>query len=77
LEFSLNDVFWAALVLAMLPLVSRIIRQKTTIFRKIFLPSSIIAGVTAAAMIFWIAFGLIAFGRQDGAVSVHAPPEAG
>jgi glutamate:Na+ symporter, ESS family len=47
LEFSLNDVFWAALVLAMLLLVSRIIRQKTAIFRKIFLPSSIIAGVLA------------------------------
>jgi glutamate:Na+ symporter, ESS family len=47
LEFSLNDVFWAGLVLAMLLLVSRMIRQRATFFRKVFLPSSIIAGALA------------------------------
>jgi glutamate:Na+ symporter, ESS family len=46
-EFSLNDVFWAGIVLAILLLVSRMIRQNTTVFRKIFLPSSIIAGAIA------------------------------
>jgi glutamate:Na+ symporter, ESS family len=46
-EFSLNAIFWAGIVLAVLLLVSRIIRQKTTIFRRIFLPSSIIAGSLA------------------------------
>jgi glutamate:Na+ symporter, ESS family len=46
-DFSLNDVFWAAIVLAILLLTSRIIRQNTTVFRRIFLPSSIIAGAIA------------------------------
>jgi glutamate:Na+ symporter, ESS family len=46
-EFSLNDVFWAGIVLAALLLISRVIRQNTTVFRKIFLPSSILAGAIA------------------------------
>jgi glutamate:Na+ symporter, ESS family len=46
-EFSLNAIFWAGIVLAVLLLVSRMIRQKTTIFRRIFLPSSIVAGSLA------------------------------
>jgi glutamate:Na+ symporter, ESS family len=46
-EFTLGDVFWAGIVLAVLLLVSRAIRQNTTVFRKIFLPSSIIAGAIA------------------------------
>jgi glutamate:Na+ symporter, ESS family len=45
--FSLNDVFWAGIVLAILLLLSRVIRQNTTVFRGIFLPSSIIAGSIA------------------------------
>jgi glutamate:Na+ symporter, ESS family len=50
LEFSLHDVFWAGIVLAVLLLISRIIRQNTTVFRKIFLPSSIIAGTIALVL---------------------------
>jgi glutamate:Na+ symporter, ESS family len=37
--------FWAVLFLALLLVVSRVIRQTTTVFRRIFLPSSVIAGV--------------------------------
>jgi Na+/glutamate symporter len=49
-EFSLHDVFWAGIVLAVLPLISRMIRQNTTVFRKVFLPSSIIAGTIALVL---------------------------
>ncbi len=39
-----DDVFWALVVLAFLLLVARILRQRTVVFRRIFLPSSLIAG---------------------------------
>jgi glutamate:Na+ symporter, ESS family len=47
MAFSLGDVFWAGIILAVLLLVSRMIRQNTSVFRRIFLPSSIIAGALA------------------------------
>jgi len=46
-DFTLHDVFWAGIVLAVLLLLSRIVRQNTTLFRKVFLPSSIVAGTVA------------------------------
>jgi glutamate:Na+ symporter, ESS family len=39
-----DDVFWAIILLALLLVAARIIRQRTRIFRRIFLPSSLIAG---------------------------------
>lgn len=42
---TVEDVFWAVLLLALLLVVSRIVRQRTVIFRRFFVPSSIIAGV--------------------------------
>jgi glutamate:Na+ symporter, ESS family len=42
---TVANVFWAVLILGLLLVVSRVIRQKTTVFRRIFLPSSVIAGV--------------------------------
>jgi glutamate:Na+ symporter, ESS family len=50
MQFSLAQVFWAGILLAILLLASRIIRQNTTVFRRIFLPSSIIAGALALAL---------------------------
>jgi glutamate:Na+ symporter, ESS family len=46
-QFTLHEVFWAWVILGMLLIVSRFIRQNTAVFRKIFLPSSIIAGTIA------------------------------
>jgi glutamate:Na+ symporter, ESS family len=39
-----DDVFWAIILLALLLIVARIIRQRTRIFRKFFIPSSLVAG---------------------------------
>lgn len=44
MEFSLHAVFWAGVLLAGLLLISQVIRQNTPVFRRIFLPSAIIAG---------------------------------
>jgi len=41
---TVEEVFWSVLVLALLLLVARIIRQRTRIFRRYFIPSSLIAG---------------------------------
>lgn len=48
--FTLQQVFWAWLLLAALLILSRFIRQNTTVFRRIFLPSSILAGAIALAL---------------------------
>lgn len=45
--FKLIDVFWAYILLAILVLVGRFIRQRVQIVRALFLPSSIVAGVLA------------------------------
>jgi glutamate:Na+ symporter, ESS family len=44
---TVADVFWAVMIIGMLLVLSRIVRQTTTVFRRIFLPSSIIAGALA------------------------------
>jgi glutamate:Na+ symporter, ESS family len=41
---TVDDVFWALVLLALLLIVARVIRQRTAVFRRIFLPSSLIAG---------------------------------
>lgn len=47
MTFSLAEVFWASIVLALFLVAGRFVRQKTTLFRRIFLPSSILAGTAA------------------------------
>ncbi len=47
MTFSLAEVFWAAIILALLLVAGRFVRQKTTLFQRIFLPSSILAGTAA------------------------------
>jgi glutamate:Na+ symporter, ESS family len=49
-DFSLPDVFWAWVVLAVLLIASRFVRQNTVLFRRIFLPSSIVAGAVALVL---------------------------
>jgi glutamate:Na+ symporter, ESS family len=39
-----DDVFWAIILLALLLIAARIIRQRTRVFRRFFIPSSLIAG---------------------------------
>ena len=46
-SFTLSQIFWAAIVLALLLIVSRFVRQHTALFRRLFLPSSILAGTAA------------------------------
>ena len=41
---SVEEVFWAVLLLALLLIAARILRQRTRIFRRYFIPSSLIAG---------------------------------
>jgi len=41
---SVEAVFWAVLLLALLIIAARIVRQRTRIFRRYFVPSSLIAG---------------------------------
>jgi hypothetical protein len=48
--FSLEELFWAWVVLGLLLIVSRFIRQHTILFRRIFLPSSMIAGGLALVL---------------------------
>lgn len=45
--FKLIDVFWAYILLSILILVGRFIRQRVQLVRSLFLPSSIVAGVLA------------------------------
>ncbi|MFA9478793.1 sodium/glutamate symporter [Phycisphaerales bacterium AB-hyl4] len=47
---SMQDVFWAFVLLGMLLIVSRLIRQNVGVLRRIFLPSSIIAGALALVL---------------------------
>ena len=41
---SMQDAFWATVILGILLIVSRLIRQNVRLFRALFLPSSLIAG---------------------------------
>lgn len=45
--FKLITVFWAFILIAVLILVGRIIRQRVSLLRSLFMPSSIVAGVVA------------------------------
>ncbi|MBP0000462.1 MAG: sodium:glutamate symporter [Cyanobacteria bacterium SID2] len=46
-EFNLQDAFFAFVIIAILLLVGRLIRQKVPILRALYIPSSIVAGVVA------------------------------
>ncbi|MDB9305611.1 sodium/glutamate symporter [Nodularia spumigena CS-591/12] len=45
--FKLIDVFWAYILIAILILVGRLIRQRLGILRSLYIPSSIVAGILA------------------------------
>ncbi len=45
--FKLIDVFWAYILIAVLILVGRVIRQRVSILKSLFIPSSVVAGVIA------------------------------
>ncbi|MEM7714952.1 MAG: sodium/glutamate symporter [Cyanobacteria bacterium P01_A01_bin.68] len=45
--FQLIDVFWAYTLIAILILVGRFIRQRIGLFKSLFIPSSVVAGVIA------------------------------
>ena len=45
--FKLIDVFWAYILIAILILVGRLIRQRLGILRSLYIPSSIVAGIIA------------------------------
>ncbi|MDH6059241.1 sodium:glutamate symporter [Chrysosporum bergii ANA360D] len=45
--FKLIDVFWAYVIIAILILVGRLIRQRLGILRSLYIPSSIVAGIIA------------------------------
>jgi ESS family glutamate:Na+ symporter len=45
--FNLIDVFWAYIVIAILILLGRLIRQRLWVLRSLYIPSSIVAGIIA------------------------------
>ena len=45
--FQLIDVFWAYTLIAILILIGRFIRQRIGLFKSLFIPSSVVAGVIA------------------------------
>ncbi|MBD2342862.1 sodium/glutamate symporter [Anabaena subtropica] len=65
--FKLIDVFWAYIIIAILILVGRLIRQRLWVLRSLYIPSSIVAGIMALLL------GGGAFGAVVRVVNPQSP----
>ncbi|MDM9384251.1 sodium/glutamate symporter [Chlorogloeopsis sp. ULAP01] len=65
--FKLIDVFWAYILIAILILMGRLIRQRLWILRSLYIPSSVVAGILALLL------GSGAFGAVVKAVNPESP----
>lgn len=65
--FNLIDVFWAYIIIAILILVGRLIRQRLWVLRSLYIPSSIVAGIIALLL------GRNALGAVVQAVNPESP----
>ncbi len=65
--FKLIDVFWAYILIAILILIGRFVRQRLWLLRSLYIPSSVVAGIIALLL------GSGAFGAVVKAINPASP----